>query len=108
MLKITAMKNKTWSCNLGLLIDYKLSELGKLGGASKQLSKRKMHRKLERRCHIAMAYIVNDLKRVKSIIFEAHPEMEDLFASLEFLYRACENGFSERYINERKNSDGTR
>lgn len=82
-----------------LFLDQKLSDLGKLGGASKQLAKRTRGKKLARRCHIAMAYIVNDIWGQRETIFETHPELKEFMEALMVLYKDCENGHAEEYIN---------
>ena len=92
--------NNAWTTNLGPLIDHKLYELGKLGSAAKQLATRKMHKKLARRCHIAMAFIVNDIRPVYDEVLKARPDMKDLFEALALLYKDCENGYKEHYIND--------
>lgn len=92
--------SNAWATSLGPLIDHKLYELGKLGAASKQLSKVKKNKKTIRRCHIAMASIVSDMRHVHGAIIKIHPELKGLFDSLLLLYADCKNGNAEQYIHK--------
>jgi hypothetical protein len=82
-------------------INIKLKEFYKLGGASKQLSKRKINTKLARRCHIAMASIVNEIWPQKEDVFKIKPELREFFGAMIKLHKDCENGYTEKYINEK-------
>lgn len=79
-----------------------LNQLHVLGGASKQLSKKKKHVKLARRCHIVMASIVSELWPHRKKVFKEHPELKELFEALMLLYLDCENGYADNYINEKQ------
>lgn len=76
----------------------KIAELRKLGAASKQLSKKKKNIRTVRRCHIAMAYIVNDIWPMRERVLEELPGFEEFLESLMLLYQDCENGHAQEYI----------
>lgn len=84
---------------VGPLISQKMKQLQTLGGAAKQLSKKNGQQTLSRRCHVAMASIVNDLWDVRSHVLKAYPDYKDFFDAFMLLYRDCQNGYEEDYIN---------
>lgn len=94
------MKNNV-STTIGPLVDHKLAQLKNLGAASKQLSKAKRNKRLIRRCHIAMAFIVNEIKPAHDKILEVLPDMKELFEALMKLHEDCIRGHADAYINER-------
>ena len=85
--------------NVELFVNHKLNELNKLGGATKQLSKKRINQKLIKRCHIAMSYIVVEVWPIRDRVFNKRPELKNFFKAMLLLYQDCINGHMQEYID---------